>query len=196
MVAPRSPRERGVSAAVVGFALAGVFAVTTVVLAIVAVGLQSEKDDLASERSAVQDVAARFAQAFGDYDYRDPSTFSEDLLPLSAPPFTDQLEDALPALVDSAVAVERTSSATVDDVFVAEVDDEDGTAVALVVYSAVETSIAGQFPLENVYMRLGMVRVDGSWRVNDVINLNFALAQTPAPLDGTPSAPPTSAPAG
>jgi hypothetical protein len=174
-VAPRPPassQRHPLSLFAVG--LAAVFGVTTVLLAIVAVGLKSDKDESDGRRRDVEAAAGAFVQALVDYRFDDPSSLHDDVVALSASPFTEQFEDGVPQIQALNESLGRVSQASVKDVFVASVEGDEATAI--VVYDAVETfSDREPNPYQNVYVRLGLVRLDGEWKVNDVINLNLAL---------------------
>lgn len=168
-----APRTRSVAASL-GWVLAAVFLVSTVLLAVVAVGLKADKDELVDGRAEVEEVAGRFVHALLAYDHRDMDGFREQVLALTAPPFSEQFETAVDGLEAGIVAGAQVSTPTVEDVFVTEV--EDGTATAIVVYGRVVDGTAGQREESNLYVRLGLVTRDGAWRVNDVVNLNLAFA--------------------
>lgn len=165
------------TAAVVAWVLAGVFALTTVLLAVVAVGLKADQDAEDQDRQDVADLASRFVQAFVDYDADDVATLRDDVLPLSAEPFTGQFEDGVEQIHAVNESLGRSSRATIQEVFVASVEGDEATVI--VVYDSVETfRELDPVPYQNVYLRLGLVRLGGDWRVNDVLNLNFALSDT------------------
>lgn len=172
--APAARRPPGRGVAVLGWVLAGVFLVSTVLLAVVAVGLKADKDELVDGRAEVEEVAGRFVHALLAYDHRDMDGFREQVLALTAPPFSEQFETAVDGLEAGIVAGEQVSTPTVEDVFVTEV--EDGAATAIVVYGRVVDGTAGQREESNLYVRLGLVSRGGAWRVNDVVNLNLAFA--------------------
>ncbi len=172
---PPAPTARRSTALLTAVVLAVVFFATTVLLGVVAVGLKSDKDELADQQTAVRSVSERFVDAFLEYDYRNPDASIETVLSLTAPPFTEQFEEAVPALQESFETAEQVSTGTVRDVFVAEVDP-DGSAIAIVVYDRRIDGTGGPREETNLYLRLGLVERDGDWRVNDVINLNLAIA--------------------
>lgn len=180
--APAPPARHPVSLLAVGLAV--VFGVTTVLLAIVAVGLKADKDELDGRQRDVEAAAGAFVQALVDYRYDDPATLHDDVVALSADPFTEQFEAGVAQIQALNESLGRVSQATVKDVFVAAVDGDEATAI--VVYDAVETFTGREpVPYQNVYVRLGLVRLDGQWKVNDVINLNLALNQGGAATTST-----------
>jgi hypothetical protein len=185
--APEPAARNPLSLFAVGLAV--VFGVTTVLLAIVAVGLKNDKDRVDAGHRDVEAAAGTFVQALVDYRYDDPASLHDDVVALSADPFTEQFEAGVPQIQALNTSLGRVSQATVKDVFVASVEDDQATAI--VVYDAVET-FTGQDPVpyQNVYVRLGLVKLDGAWKVNDVINLNLALDQGSSTSTTATSAPP------
>ena len=167
------PRRRPVGF-VVAAALAVVFFASTVLLGIVAAGLKADKDELVDGRAEVAEVAGRFVDALLSYDHRDPEGFRQGVLSLTAPPFSEQFEQAVIELEEAFAGLDAVSVPTIDEVFVAEVGD--GTATAIVVYDRVLDGVSGQRTESNLYVRLGLVERDAGWRVNDVVNLNLAFA--------------------
>lgn len=172
---PRRTRSAGTVALAV---LAAVFFASTVLLAVVAADLKADKDDLADGRRDVAEIAGRFVEALLSYDHEDPEGFRSRVLELTAPPFSEQFREAVDALEEDFELTESVSVPTIDDVFVAEVEAD--AATAIVVYDRVLDGTAGRRTESNLYVRLGMIRQDDGWRVNDVLNLNLALGDAPA----------------
>ena len=181
--APARPRPAQSPALPIAIALAAVFAVTSVLLAVVAVGYKADRDDLADETTEIQAAASRFVQTFVDFDSSDPASEFDDVLPLTAGTFTDQYTDAREAVIAYHDSLGQTSArATINEVLASAVVNDEATAI--VTYDAVSTFETAE-PLlgENLYLRLGLIRIDGEWKVNELINLNLALegGNTPAP---------------
>jgi hypothetical protein len=158
---------------VVAAVLAVVFFASTVLLAVVAAGLKADKDELVDGRAEVAEVAGRFVDALLSYDYRDPQGFREGVLAMTAPPFSEQFEQAVLDLEEAFAGLDAVSVPTIDEVFVTEV--EDGTATAIVAYGRVLEGVSGQRTESNLYVKLGLIEREDGWRVNDVVNLNLAL---------------------
>jgi hypothetical protein len=187
-----APRRRRSTGFVVAAGLAVVFFASTVLLGVVAAGLKSDKDELVDGRAEVADAAGQFVHALLSYDHRDPEGFREGVLALTAPPFSEQFEEAVTQLEDAFAGLEAVSVPTIDEVFVTEVDN--GTATAIVVYDRVLDGVGGQRTESNLYVRLGLVERDAGWRVNDVVNLNLAFAEpgavgTPDPVGSSTTVP-------
>lgn len=166
-------------ALLVAAGLAGVFFVTTVVLAVVAVSLKNDKDAIEDTRTDIAAVAGRFVEELLGYDYRDPQGFRDRVLRLTAPPFTEEFQTAVDELEANFELTESVSVGTVRDVFVADVGD-DGTATAIVHYDRTLDGTGGPRRETNLYLRLGLVERDGTWRINDVVNLNLAFTDVAA----------------
>ena len=158
--------------------LAGVFFVSTVLLAVVAAGLKADKDELVDGRAEVADVAGRFVTALLSYDHRDPEGFRDRVLALTAAPFTAQFEDAVVELETLFEGVDAVSVPSIKDVFVTEVAA--GTATAIVVYDRVLDGVGGERTESNIYVRLDLVEREDGWRINNVVNLNLALTEAGA----------------
>lgn len=163
--------------------LAVAFFLTTVVLLVVSAQLKSDRDDVSGERQDVAVVSGQFVEAFVSFDYRDPQTQHDTVMSMSAPPFTDQFEQAFQQLQQLFQETQSSATATVKDVFIGEITP-DGTASAIVVYDRVVESATASTPEVNVYVRLDLVKLNGQWRVSGVINLNFALSGPAVPSDG------------
>jgi hypothetical protein len=176
MTEPLEVTTKRSAAPVVAWVLAAIFFVSSVLLAVVAVGLKSDKDALTGDRDDVASAAAGFVDTLLGYDYRDPEGYRDRVLDRTAPPFSDQFESAVDEIEADFALAEQVSTGTIRDVFVADVDADAGSALAIVVYDRVLDGAAGPRTEENFYVRLGLVERDGAWKVNDVVNLNLAFA--------------------
>jgi hypothetical protein len=179
--APTAGRRRRSTGFVVASILAVVFFASTVLLAVVAAGLKSDKDDLIDGRAEVADVAGRFVTALLTYDHNDPEGFRDRVLAFTAPPFNEQFQDAVDELQRLFEGFDAVSVPTIRDVFVTEVAD--GTATAIVVYDRVLDGVGGRRTESNIYVRLDLVEREDGWRINNVVNLNLAFADA-APTGG------------
>lgn len=176
-----SARPRRSPGFVVAAGLAVVFFASTVLLGIVAAGLKADKDELVDGRAEVAEVAGQFVDALLSYDHRDPEGFRQGVLSLTAPPFSEQFEQALIDLEEAFAGLDAVSVPTIDEVFVTEV--ERGTATAIVAYGRVLDGIGGRRTESNLYVKVGLIERDDGWRVNDVVNLNLALGGPDAVTD-------------
>jgi hypothetical protein len=165
----------------VGLAL--VLAVTSVTLGVL---LARGTDDPAGE---VRAAAGRFGEALLTYDFEDPEANRDAVLALSTGSFRSDYDDAFAdGLAELITQVEARSRAIVKDVFVSEV--ERGTASAIVLLDLESDGAGGPRTIPDVYFQLGLVRVEGTWLVDQVINLN--LSQQPA--GGAPEGAPAPVP--
>lgn len=168
--APPSPGRSRNTTAVVATVLAAVFAVTTILLAVVAVGLKADKDEAGGGQEDVVAAASGFAQAFIDRDATVES-LRDDVLPLATDEFADQFVDGVEQIMTAseAVGLQRTR-ATINETFTTLAD---GPIVqAIVVYDATSTFADGRTVTnQNNYMVLELVEDDGSWLVRNVNDL-------------------------
>jgi hypothetical protein len=134
-------------------------------------------------------VASRFASAVLTYDYRDLEKTKQAVLGLSTGKFRTDYEQNFGGLSALFTSTKGQSTATVKDVFVSGIDHD--TASAIVVLDERGQGTSGQRLNVDWYVRLSLVKVRGAWRVDDLINLNFA-GQAPTPVPGQPT--PTTAP--
>ncbi len=171
-------------------ALCIVFFVATVAMAILAARQHSELQRSRDTRAAVEQVSSRFASAVLTYDYRDLDKTKNAVLALSAGKFRTDYEQNFSGLSALFTTTKGQSTATVKDVFVSGIDHN--TASAIVVLDERGQGTSGQRLNVDWYLRLSLTKVGGSWKVDDLTNLNFAgQGPTPVPGDTTPtSAPP------
>jgi len=166
--APRTASRRpGRGPLVAAIAAAAVFAVVACVLAVLLAGTEEGADD-----GDLRQAAGRFAEAMVTYDHRDPAAHREAVLAGATGSFRTQYAEAFDAgLGELITSLSATSTGTVEDVYVTEIDA--GQALAIVVVDITTRSDAGDRVLDDVYMRLTMVRVEGKWLVDEVVDLTF-----------------------
>jgi hypothetical protein len=162
--APRPP------ALVLAISLAVVFAVAAAVLGIVALGSgRGEGGDVTELRRAAGEVG----EALLTYDYRDPKAHEDRVLRLATGSFRGEYEDFLDqGFNELAKNLESTSEGFVKDVYVSEVDQGRGEAIVRLDVKRVGTG--GPRTVYDIYELLSFVRVDGTWKVDQVTDLNFA----------------------
>jgi Mce-associated membrane protein len=162
----------------VGLAL--VLAATSVVL-----GVLLARGDSDPSRE-VRAAAGRFGEALLTYDYQDPEANRDAVLALSTGSFRSDYDDAFAdGLAELITQVEARSRAIVKDVFVSEV--ERGTAQAIVLLDLESDGAGGPRTIPDVYFQLGLVRVEGTWLVDQVINLNLSNQPGAGAPDGAPA---------
>jgi hypothetical protein len=167
-----------------------IFFVATVAMAVVAASQHRQLQRTRDTRAGIENVASRFASAVLTYDYRDLNKTKQAVLGLSTGKFRTDYEQNFTGLSALFTTTKGQSTATVKDVFVSGV--ENNTASAIVVLDERGQGTSGQRLNVDWYLRLSLVKVQGNWRVDDLINLNFA-GQGPTAVPGQST--PTSAPA-
>jgi len=190
---PEAPKTVSRTAFRAAVALAIVFFIGTVVTAIFAAQQHRQLQRSKDARAGVEQVASRFASAVLTYDYRDLDKTKNAVLALSTGKFRTDYEQNFGGLSALFTATKGQSTATVKDVFVSAIDKD--TATAIVVLDERGQGTSGQRLNVDWYLRLSLVKVKGKWRVDDLINLNFAgqgAQPVPAPAGQTT---PTTAPA-
>lgn len=190
---PEAPKTVSRTAFRAAVALAVVFFIGTVVAAIFAAQQHRQLQRSKDARAGVEQVASRFASAVLTYDYRDLDKTKNAVLALSTGKFRTDYEQNFGGLSALFTATKGQSTATVKDVFVSAIDKD--TATAIVVLDERGQGTSGQRLNVDWYLRLSLVKVKGKWRVDDLINLNFAgqgAQPVPAPAGQTT---PTTAPA-
>lgn len=161
------PPEPARRALVVAVSLAVVFAVAAAVLAVLLA--RGSEDD---EAEALRTTAGRFGEALVTYDYHDPEAHRDEVLGFATGSFREEYEDAFDQGLGKIITeVEAVSTGFVKDVYLSEVDDDQ--AQAIVVVDIEHEGTGGANTLYDVYFRLTLVKVDGSWKVDQVTDLNF-----------------------
>lgn len=156
----------------VALVLAVLLAVVAVVLGFVAVSVQRELEDERGERREVARVAGAFSAAILTFDADDLDATKERVLALSTGEFAAEFEEGFGGLAELVQAASSSARASVDEVFVADV--EGGRAAAITVVDLTAEGPSGPRTVADTYLRLTLVEVDGEWRVAGVTSLNFA----------------------
>jgi Mce-associated membrane protein len=158
-----------------GLVLAVTLAVVGAVVA-AALGLVLAARDTGDPRSdAVRSAAGTFGAALVTYDYREPDVHRDRVLELATGSFRSEYEDAFDqGLAEIITEVEAVSEGFVDDVYVSAIDEE--RAEAIVVVDIEHQGSGGARSLADVYFLLALVEVDGTWKVDQVTDLNFDAA--------------------
>jgi hypothetical protein len=178
------PAPRRSPALILAVTLAVLLALAVAVLAVLLAG--SDEDERQVE---LRRAAGRFGEALVTYDFDDPEAHRDTVLELSTGSFSEEYEDAFDAGLGQLITeVEAVSKGTVKDVYLSELGEAD--AQAIVVLDVEITGVAGPRTMRDVYIRLTFVEVAGEWKVDQVIDLNFATGgTTPTTTSTTPSAP-------
>ena len=163
-VPPEEGRTRRRASTWIPWALALVFLATAIVMTFVAASLNDDLDEARTGDREVAAVAGRFAEALFTYDHRDVDSTRERVLSMATGGFRDEYEEAFEGGIDVFIEeTEATSTVTVKDVLVGEV--EEGTATAVAVIDTSADGAGGPRDLRNLYLRLDLVRVEGEWKV-------------------------------
>lgn len=187
---PRSGRTVPVGA----FAIAVIVAAALAVLAVFALASDSGSGSGGDDRE-VRLAAGRFAERFLTYEGSDFESWRDEVLDLSTGGFAEEFAEAESGLRVFFEEGARDAVARVTDVFVG--DEERGSVQVVVAYDRVVTGDEDQFSESDRYLLLSLIRVDGQWRADNVIDLASSsdLGGAVPPADGTSttSSPPTSA---
>jgi hypothetical protein len=170
-------------------ALAIVFFVGTVVAAIFAASQHRQLQQSKDARAGVEQVASRYMSALLTYDYRDLDKTKRSVLALSTGKFRTDFEQNFSGLAALFTTTKAQSTATIKDVFVSSIDHD--TATAIVVFDQRSQGTSGSRLNLDGYVRASLVKVQGGWRVDDLMNISPP-GQAPTPTPGTSV--PTTAP--
>lgn len=178
---------------------AGAFVIAVLVAGALAVlaAFALATDDGGDGGSGDQEVrlaAGRFAERFLTFDHGDLDGWKDDVLELSTGGFAEEVEEVESGLRTLIAESELDAVTQVTDVFVGEVDR--GAVGVVVVYDR-ELRGGEQGRTESDrYLQLSMVRIDGDWLVDNVLDIASAgdLGGSVPPAEEAPatSAPPTS----
>lgn len=174
--APAATAAAG-SALVLSVTLAVVFAVAAAILGVL---LAQAGDDTEDALDDLRGAAGEFGEVLVSYDFHDPEAHRDAVLDRSTGSFRDEYDAAFEqGLGDLITELQATSEGHVKEVFLTEVQDDQ--ALAVVVLDIVTEGAAGANPLYDVYIRLTLIQVDGTWLVDDVTDLSFGGDAAPGP---------------
>jgi len=185
--APSQPTERPRRSVPAGaFVIAVMVAAALGILAVYALVADDGGERDAAADQEVRLAAGRFTEQFLTYDGGDFEAWRADILRLSTGGFAEEFEEAERGLRVFFEEGARDAVAEVSDVFVGQ---EDRGAVDVVVIYDREVSGGGEegYTEADRYLQLSMLRVEGAWLVDDVIDV----ATAGGPGGGTGAAAPT-----
>jgi hypothetical protein len=150
-----------------------VLAVTlAVVFGIAAIGMgllaAAGRDSGAGDRKEAFTLAGRFTETLFSYDYHDPASSRDRVLAMATGSFKDEYEQDFQELFGPKIAESQLQlSSVVDDLYLSQIDA--GTASALVVVD-IKSSARGAAPqlFGNLYLRLSLLKIEGTWKVDSV----------------------------
>ena len=174
------PAARWRPALILAVSIAVVLAITSIALGVVA----ARRDDGQAREASLRRAASAVGTALLSYDYHDPAAHRRAVLALSTGSFRNEYQQAFDQGLGQLITkVKATSVGTVKDVYVSQVDSDGGQAI--VVADVTTKGASGTHTLYDVYVLLTFVDAKGTWKVDDVTDLNFA--QADAALGGTTS---------
>jgi hypothetical protein len=172
---PAPPARSG--ALVAAVLAAGVFAFAAVVLLLFLVHEKDQADKLGAEQTDVSNVqltATQVAENIARWDKAGNAAQRETLQRLTNGPVLSQYDGAIEGLNAAMPALGATSvRATVQEVYVGPIDGDEVQVVVVV-----DLEVAGTNPhtVPNHYLRVHLSRIAGTWKVDDVKDVNTALA--------------------
>jgi hypothetical protein len=165
--------------------------------------VRADRDASRDDRTAVATTAARAAEAMTAIDANSDNKQQADAVhALGTGPLVEQYDEAIPATRKLLVALNVTSEhgqVTENGVYVGEIDGNQAQVIVVI-----DLVVVGQATkvIPNQYLRVHLVKLDGAWKVDNVENLNVALAASggqsaPGAAPGAaPSATPSTTPGG
>jgi Mce-associated membrane protein len=160
-------------------ALAVIFGLLAVAMLVFMTQLREQRNDardalsgLEGDRAEVASVAGQFGEAILSYDYQDIDGSQQRVLELSTGQFQREYETGFEGFAELIEQTEAQSVATVTGVFVGDVSGERAEAIAVV--DASVTGTGGTREVADSYIRLDLVKVGDTWKVDGVTSLNFA----------------------
>jgi Mce-associated membrane protein len=161
---PDGPRRQGRALLIVAI----VALVVAVAAAALALGQGGEIDDLRSERDdrrEVAQVASSFAAAYMTFDFQDADATATAIEGLVTDAFAKAFSERREPLRESFEALETSTLATTDEVFVGDIEGDRARALVILDIELSSTAI-GQQDLEDFSIVVDLVKVDGDWRVD------------------------------
>lgn len=170
-----TPRRSGRTVPAGAFVLAVMVAAALAVLAVVALADGGGGGD--SGDREVRLAAGRFAERFLTFEHDALDGWKSDVLDLSTRGFAQEVEEVESGLRQLIADSELDATTQVTEIFVGE--PERGAVEVVVVYDRRLRSDSGERTETDRYLQLAMIRIDGTWLVDNVIDIASAGA-----LDG------------
>jgi len=187
---PRERRTVPAGAFIIAVLVAGALAV----LAVFALASADGGNGADGEDQEVRLAAGRFAERFLTFEHDELDAWKDDVLALSTGGFAGEVEEVESGLRTLIAESELDAVTQVTDIFVGEVD-RGGVEVVVVYDRELRGGAQGRTESDR-YLQLAMVRIDGDWLVDNVLDIASAgdLGGSVAPVEDSPdaSAPPTS----
>ena len=170
--APTSDRRS--RALVVACVLAVVFFAVAVAMTIVAASVNAGADDTSGDRANVARVAGQLTEALLDYDYRDLDGFEATLLGFAVADFRIEVRASIPGLIDEIIQAKMQSDVKVNNVYLGEIEDDTATAIVEADHVVI-TEANGASVQPTLYLQISLVKLEGTWKVAGVLNVNLAV---------------------
>jgi hypothetical protein len=180
--------------------LAIVFGLIASVMTASYIRLRADKDKSSEDRTAIAAVAARAAQAMTAIDANGDNKAEADIVhQLAAGPVIEQYDQGIPATRKLLVALKVKSEhgqIIPNGVYVGDIESDQAQVIVVL-----DLVIVGEITkvVPNQYLRVHLVKLNGEWKIDNVDNINAALAaQTggAASTTSVPAAPSTSSSSG
>jgi hypothetical protein len=183
--------ERRSAAAVLLAVAAAVFAVTAVVLLVLFLGARKDHDTLKDELT-IRTTASRFAEAFVALDSSGPLPDQDAVVSeLGTGTIIAQHTQAMASLREAYKAFNAISArADIKANYVSQVDEDTHEATVIVNLVLNVVGSTQSVPNES-YLEVHLVKLDGKWKVDNVVDVRGRLGPQPT----TPSSTTTTAPA-
>ena len=180
----RSPRRTVPAGALV---LAVMVAAALGILAVVALAIDDDDASPGGGSGELDDVrlaAGRFAERFLTFEDDALDTWRDEVEAMSTAGFAEEVDEVQEGLRRLISEAELDAQAEVTGIFTGEV--ERGAVDVIVIYDRQLTSASGARDETDRYMQLALLRVDGQWLVDNVIDIATAGAAGTSPASPAP----------
>lgn len=162
-----APTRPGRTVPAGAFVIAVMVAMALGVLAVVALAAGGDDGAGSSDRE-VRLAAGRFAERFLTFEHDAIDEWKDGVLALSTGGFAEEVEEVEAGLRTLIAESELDATGQVTDIFVGE--EERGGVEVVVVYDRDLTGGVDRTETDR-YLQLAMLRIDGEWRVDNVLDI-------------------------
>ncbi len=179
-------QRSGLPVAVVAIVAAVVLLVASITLLLFLVHEKSRADKLGAESddiAAVQRIAAEVAEKIARWSPATKQADHDALAALTNGPILNQYEQTIKGLDEALPKLGVTSiEATVEEVYVGQIQHDEAQVVVVA-----DVDVKGSNPrtVPNHYLRVHLSRIGGSWKVDNVQDVNTSLAAGAIPTTTT-----------
>jgi hypothetical protein len=171
---PAPPKPRN-SLLYVVTALAVLFGLATAIVVPAYIRLRNDHSGNDADRTEATTVAAQVAEAITSLDAQGANQAQADRIrALGTGPLIEQYTDAIAAIQKTFAPLKVQSiRGQVSKVYVGDIAGDQGEALVVV-----DLVIVGDSPrvVPDQYLRVHLAKIDGAWKVDNVENINVALA--------------------